>query len=88
MAKRKLKGKQEIKAGIDLVKYLMKNEVDANLKFQLARLGNTLNKLLIYDRSHRITESNDTGVPANRRKVHNVRGNSKIQLSQGKQQGI
>lgn len=47
MTKKKVKGRQEIKAGIDLVKYLMKNEVDANLKFQLARLGNTLNKLLI-----------------------------------------
>lgn len=47
MARKKPKARQEIKAGIDLVKYLMKNEVDENLKFQLARLGNTLNKLLI-----------------------------------------
>lgn len=38
--------REEIKQGIDLVKYLMKNEYNEKLKLKLAELGSTLNKLL------------------------------------------
>jgi hypothetical protein len=37
--------KEEVKSGIDLVKFLMKNESDPRLKQRLAELGDTLNAI-------------------------------------------
>jgi hypothetical protein len=40
--------RQDLKEGIDLIKYLHKNEIDKGLKERLARLGLTLNKIFIH----------------------------------------
>lgn len=40
--------RQELKQGIDLVKYLHKNESDKALKERIAELGLTLNKIFIH----------------------------------------